>query len=253
MFVDTHCHLDHLSLFARLPDVLAAAGASEVTEIIIPGISPAGWKKISSIAEGRKGVHAAFGLHPMLAGMFGESLLQLLDRYAENAVAIGEIGLDYAMADVPKELQMEAFRGQLALAVKKGLPVLVHCRRAFRDALAIMREENVQRVGGVMHAFSGSYEVAMECINLGLSISVSGTVTYRNAIKPVEIVGKLPLDHLLLETDSPDMTPEPYRGSDNEPAFLIEVARKVAEIKGIAIEEVGEATSRNAVKIFKLK
>ncbi len=252
MFVDTHCHLDHPSLFARLPDVLADAGDSEVTEIIIPGVAPSGWKTILSIAGSRKGVHAAFGLHPMLAGLYCDKILEELDRYAAQAVAIGEIGLDYAITGVPKNQQIEAFRGQLGLAVKNGLPVLVHCRRAFRDALAIMKEENVQQVGGVMHAFSGSYEIASECIKLGLSISISGTVTYRNAIKPVEIAGKLPLDHLLLETDSPDMTPEPYRGRDNEPAFLVEIARKVAEIKGIDIDEVGEATTRNAVKIFRL-
>jgi TatD DNase family protein len=252
MFFDTHCHLDHPSLLARLSDVLADAEDSKVKEIIVPGVDPAKWEAISSIARSRKGVYAAFGLHPMLAGLYDERLHEALACYAAEAVAIGEIGLDYAIKDVPKEQQITAFRCQLRLAVETGLPVLVHCRRAFWDALTIMKEENVQRVGGVMHAFSGSYEIAMECIRLGLFISISGTVTYRNAKRPVEVVERLPLDYLLLETDSPDMTPEPHRGHGNEPAFLVEIARKVAEIKGIDIEVVGEATTRNAVKIFRL-
>jgi TatD DNase family protein len=252
MFVDTHCHLDHPSLSARLRDVLAAAEDSRVTEFIVPGVDPGGWKTIASLAASSKGAHAAFGLHPMLAGLYDESMLEALSCYAAEAVAIGEIGLDYTIADVPKIQQIKAFRGQLKLAVKTGLPVLVHCRRAFSDALTIMKEEHVQRVGGVMHAFSGSCEIAMECVRLGLSISISGTVTYRNAKKPVEVAEKLPLYHLVLETDSPDLTPEPHRGRDNEPAFLVEIARKVAEIKVIDIEEVAEATTRNAVKLFKL-
>ncbi len=252
MFFDTHCHLDHPSLLARLSDVLADAEDSKVKEIIVPGVDPAGWKAISSIARSRIGVYSAFGLHPMLAGMYDENLQKTLDCYAPEAIAIGEIGLDYAIMDVPKNQQITAFRSQMRMAVETGLPVLVHCRKAFRDALMIMKEENVQLVGGVMHAFSGSYEIAMECIRLGLCISISGTVTYRNAKRPVELVERLPLDHLLLETDSPDMTPEPYRGRDNEPAYLVEIARKVAEIKGVDIEVVGEVTTRNAQKVFRL-
>jgi TatD DNase family protein len=252
MFIDTHCHLDHPSLLARLQDVFSEAFNSGVTGIIVPGVDPGGWKAISSLAGNSHGVHAAFGLHPMLAGFYDENLLEALSSYTAEAVAIGEIGLDYSITDVPRDQQIAAFRGQLGLAVKSGLPVLVHCRRAFSDALVIMKEEKIQRVGGIMHAFSGSYEIAKECVRLGLSISISGTVTYRNAKKPVEVVEKLLLDHLVLETDSPDMTPEPYRGRDNEPAFLIEIARKIAEIKGIDIDEVGDVTTRNAKKIFRI-
>jgi TatD DNase family protein len=250
MFVDTHCHLDCPPLLSRLDDVLAAAWNSNVTRIICPGVGYDGWESIAGLAKTRKAVFPAFGLHPMLAVAYREGLLEKLADYARDAVAIGEIGLDYALPDIPREQQRIAFRDQLRVAVENGRPVLVHCRKAFSDIIRIMKEENVQRVGGVMHAFSGSHEFAVECIRLGLSISVCGTVTYRNAVKPVEIVRKLPLEHILLETDSPDMTPEPYRGRDNEPAFLVEIARKVAEIKGIDVEEVGAVTTRNAERIF---
>ncbi len=253
MLIDTHCHIDSPSLFSRLDKVLAAAWNSGVTRMICPGIGPDGWELIAGLARAREAVFPAFGLHPMLADVYQEGLAGKLADYAGDAVAIGEIGLDYAFPDVPRERQRNAFRGQLRVAVEMGLPVLIHCRRAFSDIIGILKEENVRRVGGVMHAFSGSYEMAMECVKLGLAISVSGTVTYGNAVKPVEIVRKLSLEHILLETDAPDMTPEPYRGRDNEPAFLVEVARKVAEIKGMDIEEVGRITTGNAERIFGLK
>lgn len=250
MFVDTHCHLDCPSLFSRLDDVLAAARNSKVARIICPGVGEDGWETIARLAKTRDTVFPAFGLHPMLAGNYRKGMADALAGYVMNAVAVGEIGLDYALPEVSRECQQIAFRDQLRVAVDNGRPVLIHCRRAFPDVIRIMKEENVQRVGGVMHAFSGSHETALECIRLGLFISVSGTVTYRNAVRPVEVVKRLSLEHILLETDSPDMTPEPYRGRDNEPAFLVEIARKVAEIKGMDVEEVGAVTSRNAERIF---
>ena len=253
MFVDTHCHLDHPSLTARLPEVLDAATLARVTRYIVPGVGPAGWESIAALAKSSNAIFPAYGLHPMLADLYQKALLDRLEFLVQSSVAVGEIGLDYALAGVSRDLQMTAFRIQLQLAVAAGLPVLLHCRKAFHDLLRIMKEENVQRVGGVMHAFSGSPEIAGECVKLGLCISISGTVTYLNARRPAEVVGKLPLDHLLLETDAPDMTPEPYRGRSNEPAFLIEIARKVAEIRGIDLEEVAEVTTRNAERLFGLK
>ncbi len=253
MFVDTHCHLDCPSLFSRLDAVLAAARTCGVMRMICPGVGSDDWEKIATLAETREAVFPAFGLHPMLAGAYRGGLAEKLADYAGDAVAIGEIGLDYSLSDVPRERQRTAFREQLRVAVDIGLPVLIHCRRAFSDIIGILKEENVRRIGGVMHAFSGSYEVALECVKLGLSISISGTVTYGNAVKPVEIVRKLPMESILLETDSPDMTPEPFRGRENEPAYLVEVARKVAEIKSMDIGEIGLITTRNAERIFRFK
>jgi TatD DNase family protein len=253
MFVDTHCHLDHLSLLSHLPEVLQAAERVKVTRYIVPAVDPACWGVIAALAERRAGIFPAYGLHPMLADTYSDDLPERLALYLKDAVAVGEIGLDYALDGVSLERQITALRGQLRLAVASGLPVLFHCRKAFQDLLKIAGEEDVQRVGGVMHAFSGSPEIAEECLKLGLLISVSGTVTYRNAKRPVKVVETIPLDCLLLETDAPEMTPEPYRGRSNEPAFLIEIARKVAEIRGLDLEEVAAVTTRNAERLFGLK
>jgi len=252
MFVDTHCHLDDPFLSVRLPEVIDSGKKAGVDRFIIPGVGPDGWERIAALGGSVNGVYPAFGLHPMLAGLCDDDLLTRLEGISHAAVAIGEIGLDYTLTDVHREAQIAAFRSQLKVALKCGLPLIIHCRKAFQDLLCILREENVQRVGGVMHAFSGSPETARACIKLGLFISVAGTVTYSNAVKPLAVVKSIPLAHLLLETDAPDMTPEPYRGRPNEPAFLVETARKVAEIKGVTMEEVAAVTTLNAERLFLL-
>jgi len=137
------------------------------------------------------------------------------------------------------------------MAVERELPLLVHCRGGFADLLRIMREERVSRVGGIMHAFSGSTEIAHECIRLGFYISVCGTVTYRNAVRPLRVGREIPLDRLVLETDAPDLSPEPFRGRPNEPAFIVETARTLAELKGLSLELVAETTTANALNILK--
>ncbi len=252
MFIDTHCHLDDPLLFDRLPEVTGNARLAGVDRFVVPAVGPDGWGKIASLADAGEGIFPAFGLHPMLAGLYHEGVPAELERQATGAVAIGEIGLDYLLPDVPRERQMEAFRGQLRQAVCMGLPLLIHCRRAFRDLLQILREERAEQVGGIMHAFSGSPEVAWECIRLGFAISVAGPVTYLNAVRPIELVRSVPLEHLVLETDAPDMTPEPFRGKANEPAYLLETAKKVAGIKGVGLIELAAVTTRNTERLLRL-
>lgn len=252
MLVDTHSHLNCPSLLARLDDVLSAARKSDVSKIIVPSVGPEDWETVKALASETDGIFVAFGVHPMRAHLCTDDNVDRLSLFSEKAVAIGEIGLDYVLPNPPRDQQIPAFRKQLRAAVEIGLPVLIHCRKAFSDLIRILKEENVQRVGGVMHAFSGSYETAMECITLGLSISICGTVTYRNAVKPVSLVQRLSLDHLVLETDSPDMTPEPHRGIENEPAFLRYTLRKAAEIRGTDPEEVAAVTTRNAERLFRI-
>ena len=252
MFIDTHCHLDDTSLRDRLGDVLAAATAVGVESFIVPGVGPEGWDDIVALAAGEPSIHAAPGIHPMCAERCSDSALRRLTELCGEAVAIGEIGLDYTCEEVSREVQQQAFRAQLRLAVANDLPVLIHCRRAFQDLLCILREEGAGRVGGVMHAFSGSPEIAAECIGLGFLISIAGTVTYGNAVRPLEVLRRTPLEHLVLETDAPDMTPEPYRERPNEPAFLVETAKKVAEIKGVPLEEVAAVTTANVERMFRL-
>lgn len=253
MFIDTHCHLDDPSLRDRLGNVLATATAAGVERFVVPGVAPEGWDDIMALAAGDSRILAAPGVHPLWADRCSDKALRRLTELCGKAVAIGEIGLDYAGDDVSREVQQQAFRDQLRLAIRHGLPVLIHCRRAFQDLLRILREEGAERVGGVMHAFSGSPEIAAECIGLGFLISIAGTVTYGNAVRPIEVVRRIPLDHLVLETDAPDMTPEPYRGRPNEPAFLVETARKVAEIKGVPLGEVAAVTTTNVQRVLQWK
>lgn len=249
--VDTHCHLDFPPLIDQLPAVFGRAARAGVRHYVVPGVSAAGWPVIAACAREYPAVLPAFGLHPMHAADYSGQLLADLDGFLPQSVAVGEIGLDYLLPAPDRERQREAFRIQVRLAVAAGLPVLVHCRRAFRDLLVILGEERVERVGGIMHAFSGSVEVAAECIRLGLLISISGSVTYCNAVRPVAVVRDLPLESLVLETDAPDMSPEPWRGRGNEPAFMVETARAVAAIKGVDLATVAAVTSRNALQLFR--
>lgn len=252
MIIDTHCHLDHPSLVKRLAGVLASARAAGVGKIVVPGVGPEGWPDIAALADGDGGIFPAFGLHPVLAAGYTESLFEELERFSSRAVAIGEIGLDYRVPNVSRADQVAALRGQLRLAIRLGLPVLLHCGRAFQDLLLVLKEERVREVGGVMHAFSGSPEMALEFIKQGLLISVAGTITYGNAVKPLAVAARVSLQSLALETDAPDMTPEPHRGRDNEPAFLPLIAEKLAAIKGIPLDEVAEVTTANAQRLLRI-
>lgn len=251
--MDTHCHLDAPGLKDRLVDLLSAATVVGVERYLVPGVDPGGWDDIMDIAAAHPGIYAAPGIHPLWADRCNGKELLRLEALCENAAAIGEIGLDYSNDNVSREVQQEVFRAQLRLAVRQGVPVSIHCRKAFQDLLRIMREEEVSRVGGIMHAFSGSPEIARECIALGLYISICGTVTYSNAIRPVRLVREIPLESLVLETDAPDMAPEPHRGQCNEPEFMLETAKMVADIKSVSMSEVAAVTTKNAEKALRLR
>lgn len=249
--IDTHCHLDLEPLVPHLPQVLAAARRAGVTRFVVPGVHPDGWKQIRALAAAHHEILPAVGIHPMHAALADDAALSALARLTAGSVAIGEIGLDPAYP-VPLEIQEAAFRGQLRLAVSRGLPVLVHCRRAFQRTLQIMREERAERVGGIMHAFSGSPEMAREFIRLGFLISLSGTLTWNGAVRPLRLAREVPLEQLVLETDAPDMSPQGYRGSANQPAWLVETLFALAAAKNTTLETVAAATRDNAVRILGL-
>lgn len=230
--IDTHCHLDLDPLYQNLEELLSCARQSGVTQFVVPGVHPDGWERMVSIAREHQGVFPAFGIHPMHAECADEDNLSRLAALSTGGVAIGEIGLDPAY-EVSLERQERAFREQVRLAVSMGMPVLIHCRRAFQRTLRILQEEGAGQVGGIMHAFSGSSEMAREFIRLGFAISISGMVTRANSVRLPGLVSVLDLEELVLETDAPDMTPQRYRGQSNQPAYLMEILRAVARLKGI--------------------
>ena len=249
--IDTHCHLDQERFAARLPQVLEAAAAAGVTRFVVPGVHPRDWGRMAAIAQRHEGVYPAFGIHPMHADTADDATLQRLADLAPAGVAIGEIGLD-PLYPISLDIQERAFREQLRLASSLGLPVLVHCRRAFQRTLQILGEEKAGRPGGIMHAFSGSVEMARQFIRLGFLISISGTVTWDNAVRPARLAGELPLERLVLETDAPDLTPQRFRGQPNQPAYLTEVLAAVARIRGALPADVAARTTQNALTMFSL-
>jgi TatD DNase family protein len=252
VFFDSHCHLDDPRLFPYLGRLIPAAGAAGVTGFLVPGVAPEGWGTISMLSAAYPQVHPAFGVHPMHAELLTPKAVSDLGQLAGSASAIGEIGLDYLIPSPSRQVQQQAFRTQLRIAAKAQLPVLLHCRKAFADLLNIIDEEGFC-CGGVMHAFSGSLETARDCLRRGLHISLAGSVTYANARRPVEVAAEIPLERLLLETDAPDLAPEPHRGSVNLPSYLLETASRVAQVRGVTLGELGRTTTDNAARLFRLK
>jgi TatD DNase family protein len=250
--IDSHCHLDLEPLKSELPHLMKEAHAAGVQGFVVPGVHPDGWPGISAVAAENPRILPAYGIHPMHAVCANDQVLDQLCELATQGVAIGEVGLDPAYS-APLELQETAFREQLRVAVKHGLPVLIHCRRAFQRVFKILSEERAYQVGGIMHAFSGSVEMAREFIRLGFAISISGTVTWNNAVKPLRVASELPLEHLVLETDAPDMTPERYRGSFNRPAWITETALRVADVHGASLEDVARITTGNVQRVLRLE
>lgn len=251
MLFDSHCHLDDPRLFPYLERLLPEAEAAGVTGFLVPGVAPQGWDRIRTLAATYPQVYPAYGVHPMHAELLTPQAVSDLCQLATGASAIGEIGLDYLIPSPSRQVQQQAFRAQLRIAGEARLPVLLHCRKAFEDLLAILREEGV--CGGVMHAFSGSVDSARSCLRLGLHISLAGSVTYANARRPLAVAACIPLERLLLETDAPDLAPEPHRGSVNLPSYLLETATRVAQIKGLPLDELARATTGNAARLFLLQ
>ena len=252
MLVDSHCHLDAPEFAPDRGAVIQRAVAAGVTAQIIPAISAEGWPALKEVCAGRRGLFPAYGLHPMFLPKHApEHLTQLgdwLDR--EAPVAVGECGLDYFVEDMDQVQQQFYFDGQLALARDFDLPVIVHARRAVDAVIAA-----VKRVGGlrgVIHSFSGSPEQARQLWQLDFMLGIGGPVTYERANRLRSLVTKMPLEHLLLETDAPDQPDSQHRGQRNEPARLSFVCETVAALRGVPPEDIASATTANAQRLFKL-
>ncbi|MCR5758688.1 MAG: TatD family hydrolase [Selenomonas sp.] len=251
--VDTHTHLNDDKFSRQEAEVIARAQEAGVTRLINMGDTLASSEKAVELAASYDGVYAGVGIHPEEIYELGTADDEQLAAWTKctRVVAIGEIGLDYYWEkdEEKRALQRRMFIHQLDLARQLHLPVCVHDREAHGDTMAILKKEG-RGISGVMHCFSGSYEMAQELYQLGWYIGVDGPLTYKNAAKLPEIVARFPLERILVETDAPYLAPVPMRGKQNEPAFVRYVAEKVAEIKGIPVEKVAKQTSNNAEELY---
>ena len=263
MLIDTHAHLSFPEFVDDLPQVIKRAHAADVGRIVSVATDLESAQRTLAVAERFPNVFAALGLHPNDASPSSLQLSAELARLADNpkVVAIGETGLDYhreAKSDaILRQQQKDLFWAHLKLAMERHLPVIIHNRDADADTLQILRAHGRNlpkewRPWGVMHCFAGNTEVAWECIELGLLISFTGIVTFKNADALREVAGAVPLESLVLETDSPYLAPVPQRGQRNEPAFIPHIAGALAQIKNVPVEELARITSANARRLFKL-
>ncbi|WP_404460142.1 TatD family hydrolase [Sutcliffiella horikoshii] len=255
MLFDTHVHLNADQYEEDLQEVIDRAQAEKVTNMVVVGFDRKTIKRAMELVEKYDFLYAAVGWHPVDAIDMTEEDLSWIEDLAshEKVVAIGEMGLDYHWDKSPKEIQKEVFRKQIQLAKKVKLPIVIHNRDATADVVQILKEEDAKEVGGIMHCFTGSLEVAKECMEMNFYISFGGPVTFKNAKKPKEVVKEIPMEKLLIETDCPYLTPHPYRGKRNEPGYVRLVAEQIAELKELTIEEVAEKTTANAKKLFGIK
>jgi TatD DNase family protein len=253
MLVDSHCHLDFPALAEERNAVLERAHAAGVQVMQTIGTRLGSFDRVLAIAEADPGVYCSVGVHPHRAAKEPidgpEPLLARIDH--PKVIGIGESGLDYYYEHSPKDVQAEVFRTHIAAARASGLPLIVHTRDADRDTIAILRDAMAEgRFTGVIHCYSSSPELGFEAVELGLYLGIGGILTFKRSDQLRATVRELPLDRLLLETDAPYLAPEPFRGKRNEPAYVAEVAAKLAEIKGIARAEVERATSANFFRLF---
>ncbi|MEQ6389470.1 TatD family hydrolase [Bacillaceae bacterium S4-13-58] len=255
MLFDTHVHLNVAQFADDYEEVIQRARAAGVENMVVVGFDRETIPAAIELAEAYNFIYAAVGWHPVDAIDMEEEDLLWLEELSSHpkVVALGEMGLDYHWDKSPKDIQKDVFRKQIQLAKKVKLPIVIHNREATQDIVDILKEEDASEVGGIMHCFSGSVEVAEECVDMNFMISLGGPVTFKNAKKPKEVAEAIPLEKLLIETDCPFLTPHPYRGKRNEPSYVKLIAEKIAELKGITYEEVSKITTKNAQNVFKIK
>lgn len=247
MLIDTHCHLSSFDyenvdeIIQNMDGIMIASGCSDETN-----------KEVLKLVEKYPNVYGAIGIHPQDVDTVTEESFKLIEENINNPkiVAIGEIGLDYYWVKDNKEKQIELFKKQLEIATKYNKPVIIHSRDSIQNVFDILKEYKLK---GSIHCFNSSLEMAKEFIKIGYKIGVGGVVTFKNAKKLQDIVKELDLKDILLETDSPFLTPEPYRGKKNEPSYVYHVAKRISELKNIEVDEVISITGKNAIKEFDLK
>jgi len=255
MLIDSHAHLEMPDFKKDLDEVIQRAKDSGVAYIFTVGTEEKDWGRALEIADAHSSVFAILGVHPHNAKEIDDQTYPNLKRLCqkEKVKAYGEIGLDFFRNLSPREVQLKGFGEQIGLAKELGLPIVVHDREAHQETLEILRSERAEECGGMIHCFSGDYKMAKECLDMGFYISVSGAISFKNAEGLKGVIGRLPLESLVVETDAPFLAPVPFRGKRNEPSYVRYSAKIVAEVKKVSFEKVTEVTTQNALRVFRLK
>ena len=253
MLFDTHAHMDDRAFDTDRAELLASLPSQGLNLVMNPGCSLESSRNAAKLASRYDYIYAAAGSHPDVADEVNEEVLEeyrKLCKLNPKIKAIGEIGLDYHYEDIPREIQLRAFRDQMALAKELGLPAIVHERDAHEDGMAVVRQ--FPEVTGVFHCYSGSGEMAKELVKMGWYIGFTGVLTFKNARKAVEVAASIPLERIVLETDCPYMSPEPFRGKRNDPGKLYRMAERLAEIRGLPLEEIQAITVENGKRLYRI-
>ena len=254
MLIDTHVHLNAHQYNDDLEEVIVRARENGLEKMVVIGCDRPSIERTMELIEEYDDIYGVIGWHPVDAIDCTDEDLKWIEELSahKKIVGIGETGLDYHWDKSPKDVQKKLFRKQLALAKRVGLPIIIHNRESTEDCVEILKEENVEEIGGIMHAFSADKKTADEIIAMNFYVSLGGPVTFKNAQLPKDIAVHVPLDRLLIETDAPYLTPHPFRGKRNEPAHVKLVAEKIAELRGMSYEELAAATTENAKKLYNI-
>lgn len=251
--IDTHSHINMIEGLS-LDEIIKNAFDNGIDKIIVPSAYPADMENIMDLVNKYDNVYGMLGIHPSEVKSWDDSFIEKIKNYAKNSkiAAIGEIGLDYYWDKSFNDLQKEVFIKQIKLASELNLPIDIHDREAHKDTYDIIQEHN-NGSKVIMHCFSGSVEFARECVKAGFYLGIGGVVTFKNAVKMKEVAKDIPLERILLETDAPYLTPVPFRGKENQPAYVKYVAEEIASLRGISVEEVAQITTENAKTVFNIK
>lgn len=253
MFIDSHCHLDFPDLAANLDEILINMEQNNVTHALCVSVNLEDFPRVRALAESHNNLFASVGVHPDYENIIEPNALQLaaLADYPK-VIAIGETGLDYFRLKGDLEWQRERFRQHIRAAKQCQKPLIIHTREAATDTLRIMAEEGADSVGGVMHCFTESWQVAQQAIEMNFYISFSGIITFKNAATVKDVARRIRLDRILIETDSPYLAPVPYRGKTNQPAFVRYIAEEIANLREMSVKEIATVTTNNFFNLFKV-
>ncbi|WP_437556104.1 TatD family hydrolase [Acidithiobacillus sulfuriphilus] len=253
MIVDSHCHLDFADFDADRPEVLGRAARAGVAQVLIAAVSQAHWPRLLDLVHKHQTLWAGMGVHPNESPEHSPSETDLLAAVQqEKVVAVGETGLDYFRSGEAPTWQKERFSRHIEVAKKTGKPLIIHTRQAAQDTLAMLRAEGADRAGGVIHCFTEDWAFAVAAMDLGFHISFSGIVTFKKSLDLQDIARRVPLDRLLVETDAPYLAPAPHRGKRNEPAYVTDVGRFIADLRGIPYGNLASQSTANFHRLFRV-